>query len=102
MKNIGTKLIGAVTLALTCFSFCHLRSQAAISDWHTKQAANATLGAEVNDYYRVVGMPKSCICHFMSNQPAYSKEGHDLFYVSGHPKLLIEVEYSDDGQKQII
>jgi hypothetical protein len=66
--------------------------------WRTKPLTYKTLGADVNNFYRVVGLPKNCICQFMSGQPAYSKNGHDFFYVSGHPKMFIEVEYSDEGQ----
>lgn len=84
--------------ALICLALCSLSAPAEDEKWHTKPLTYETLGADVNNYYRVVGLPKDCICQFMAGQPAYSDHGHDFFYVSGHPKMFVEIEYSDDGQ----
>jgi hypothetical protein len=85
-------------LTLLCLALCSLPAPANDEKWQTKSLSFETLGSDVNNYYHVVGLPKNCICQFMAAQPAYSEQGHDFFYVSGHPKMFIEVEYADDGQ----
>jgi hypothetical protein len=99
MKNIDavSLRIQTVVVALTCLALCS-SSQSELLDWQKQKGRYETLGADVNNYYRVVGLPRTCICQFMAGQPAYSEGVHDFFYVSGHPKLFIEVGYSDDGQ----
>lgn len=66
--------------------------------WHTNRVSYDTLGSEVNNSYYVVGLPKKCIRYLMQPKPAYSKDGHDFFYASARPNILMEIEYSDDGQ----
>ena len=81
--------------ALFCLAFSVLPVHAEIeTTWHTKPIAYKTLGPDVNNFYRMVGLPKNCICQFMSSQPAYSEGGHDFFGVSGHPHIFMEVEFS--------
>ncbi|MDR3617181.1 MAG: hypothetical protein P4L53_26740 [Candidatus Obscuribacterales bacterium] len=97
MKNL-LNFIRVLVLVLICTASCPLPAPADDEKWHTSPLTYKTLGTDVNNCYYVVGLPKNCICQFMASQPAYSEHDHDFFYVSGHPKMLIEVEYSDDGQ----
>jgi len=97
MKN-WLNFITVLLPVLICTASCSLLTPADREEWHTKPLTYETLGTDVNNCYYVVGLPKNCICQFMASQPAYSENGHDFFYVSGHPKMFIEIEYSDDGR----
>lgn len=87
-----------VVAALIVMAPFSLPCQATGMNWHTESYSLKTLGADVNNYYRVVGLPRNLICQFMSGQPAYNEHGHDFFYTAGHPQTFIEVEYSDDAK----
>jgi hypothetical protein len=84
-------------LLFLCLALSTVPAIAEDTPWHTQPISYVTLGSEVNSFYHVVGLPKDCICQFMSKQPAYSANGHDFFHISGHPDIFMELEFSDDG-----
>lgn len=84
--------------ALCLLVIYSLPALGAEEEWHKTVIKYESLGADVNNYLRLVGLPKDHICQFMSSQPAYRERSHDFIYVSGHPSIKIEIEYSKSGQ----